>query len=73
MPIQSAESSACPEVCWVAVGTVQFPVIEVNSFPPCSTAPCEPNQLLLVLVLKPRARRIPAWLARFSRELPGFA
>ena len=39
IPIQSDEASAWPEVCCVAVGTVQLPVMELNSLPPCSSAP----------------------------------
>src|SRR3977135_4208665 len=49
IPIQSEEASDCPAVCWVAVGTVQSPVIELNSLPFCSSVPwLYPNQLLLV-------------------------
>jgi hypothetical protein len=51
IPIQSEESSACPAVCAVAVGTVQSPVIELNSLSPCSSVPWPyPNQLLLEFV-----------------------
>jgi len=53
IPIQSEESSAWPAVCWVAVGTVQSPVIELNSLLSCSSVPwLYPNQLLLELVLE---------------------
>src|SRR5437588_12275395 len=52
IPIQSDDDSSCPAVCWVAVGTVQSPVIELNSLPPCSSVPwLYPNQLLLELAL----------------------
>ena len=39
IPIQFDDASACPAVCWVAVGTVQLPVLEWKSLPPCSSAP----------------------------------
>jgi hypothetical protein len=38
MPIQSDENSS-PDACWVAVGTVQSPEIELNCLPPCSSVP----------------------------------
>src|ERR1700677_520544 len=31
IPIQSDEASAWPAVCWVAAGTVQLPLMELNS------------------------------------------
>ncbi len=39
MPIQSDESSSWPAVWAVTVGTVQSPVTDVKSFPPCSREP----------------------------------
>lgn len=39
MPIQSAEYSAWPLVCWVAVGTIQLPVIELNTVSFFSSSP----------------------------------
>src|SRR5947207_3779847 len=51
MPIQSDEDSS-PDACWLAVGTVQSPAIELNCLPPCSSVPwLYPNQLLLELAL----------------------
>src|SRR3954451_23080354 len=38
IPIQSDEDSS-PDACWVAVGTVQSPAIELNCLPPCSSVP----------------------------------
>src|SRR5438874_1417684 len=54
IPIQSDDDSACPAVCCVAVGTVQSPVIALNSLLPCSSVPwLYPNQLLLCAALMP--------------------
>src|SRR5437764_5585280 len=54
IPIQSDDDSACPAACCVAVGTVQSPVIELNSLLPCSSVPwLYPNQLLLCAALMP--------------------
>jgi len=38
MPIQSDDASS-PDACWLAVGTVQSPAIELNCLPPCSSVP----------------------------------
>src|SRR5437868_1936224 len=39
IPIQVEEYSSWPRVCWVAVGTVQSPVIELKKPLPGSSAP----------------------------------
>src|SRR5262245_43394618 len=62
MPIQSDENSAWPGECCVAAGTVQSPLIDVKTLPPCSSEPWTyPNQFVLWFALAERWRSWP-WL-----------
>src|SRR5881227_2273259 len=81
IPIQSDEDSAWPEVCCVALGTVQSPVIELNNLPFCSSVPwLYPNQLVLVFACSepsfsswPWCGSLGAWAIEFADAPAGVA